>query len=237
MTDRTMDSERYWQNWDKGEAAQRIDEYWLKSEKPWRDMLAVEIKEELGKPDRLFEIGCGTGLIYEAMLRQGVVTPASYVGGDVSESMLSIARKRFPGASFVNLDIFNVDYIDKSCPTVICVHVLQHLPYYDKALSELLRITADRLYIVSWFNSTMEDELEFCVPSDRWDGQRFQNNCYSLPKFLSYILTHCDKPMASVRVANFGGQSHAITVTFGAYHGKRSFLSRVKTRYRNFIGA
>lgn len=235
MTHHISKSDRYWQNWDNGEAAKRIDRYWLESEKGWRDMLGADIRGELGRPDRVLEVGCGSGLIFQAMLDNRVVTASSYVGGDVSRKMLSIARKRFPDVSFIDLDVLDIEYPDRSWPAVISVQVLQHLPYYDRAISELMRITRDVLYLVSWFNTGLDDELVFSAPSEMWDGQAFQNNYYSLPRFLTHILNTCARPLASLKVRRLVHQTYSVSLVFGdPVPQRRSFFDRL-TRYANTL--
>ncbi len=206
--------QRYWQNWDKGDVAKLIDDYWVSAEADWRELLAANVKEEFGTNVSLLEVGCGSGLIYKHLLQHQIVTPASYAGGDVSHKILSIARNRFPGSRFSNLDIFNLPYSDKSQVNVICIQVLQHLPYYDDALNELLRITSKKLYISSWFTSGPEDRLVLSEPSPRWDYQTFQNNCYSLPKFIAYITDKSDRPIKTLQTHHFSGQNYSISLTF-----------------------
>jgi ubiquinone/menaquinone biosynthesis C-methylase UbiE len=131
------------------------------------------------------------------MLKRRIVTAKSYIGGDVSQKMLEIARERFPKAKFDYLDIFNLPYPDKSQPNVICIHVLQHLPHYAEAVKELIRITSRRLYIASWFNESFEDNIVF--GETEW-GASFYNNCYSLPKFLAFLYGNADAAIKSVCV-------------------------------------
>ena len=205
---------RYWQNWDEGEAARRIDEYWIASEGYWRRMLVQDIRREFGTNVPIVEIGCGTGLIFQALLDEGIVTEHSYLGGDVSTNMLTIARERFPQAHLRELDVYNLDLPSHSQPNVVAIHVLQHLPDYQEALHELLRVTQQKLYMVSWFQMEMEDRTQFSPPSDRWDNQQFFNNRYSLPKFLASLYAGSEKPIADVRIHHFEGDSYGIAVSF-----------------------
>lgn len=194
MKDNINESQGYWQNWDKGNIAKMVDDYWLEKERGWRNWLVLDIKKEFGKKVPLLDVGCGTGLIYQQMLKYHVVTPATYVGGDVSKKMLAIARQRFPEAKFVNLDIFNLSYPDHSQPNVMCISVIQHLPYYDQALNELMRVTGRKLYIVSWFTQAAEDKIVL---------GNFYANHYSLSKFLTYVLMNSDRAVQDLRVHQY----------------------------------
>lgn len=227
------ESGRYWQNWDKGDAARRIDKYWRESEEGFRDRVVDTLLPELGRGTSVLEVGCGSGLVYEALHRLGVVTPATYVGGDVSRNMLALARQRFPGVRFVEQDILKLDCADRAYSDVICVSVLQHLPYYDMAVRELLRVTLDRLFIVSWFKQAKDDELNFCEPSPQWDGQPFQNNSYSLPKFVSFVMRATERPIHEFRVCDLGAMNYLICVHFGAApRPRRSLFQRLGARVR-----
>jgi SAM-dependent methyltransferase len=226
---------RYWQNWDQGDAARRIDDYWIKSELPWRQEVRRDIKAVFGRRVQLLEIGCGSGLIYEELRRQRIVTKRSYAGGDISENMLQIARQRFPGVIFSPLDIFKLDLPDRSQPNVINIHVLQHLPHYEQPIRELLRVTAKTLYVVSWFTREAEDRITFCEPADEWDKQAFFNNYYSLQKFLSFVLASANRPVRDIRVHQFGPwvDSYSVAVTFAdppEVHSRHSWARRVRRR-------
>jgi SAM-dependent methyltransferase len=231
--------ERYWQNWDQGKAAERIDQYWIETEAGWRAILAKDIKVWFGDHVSLLEVGCGTGLVYQELRRHRVVTSDSYVGGDVSKSMLSIARQRYPGVSFVDLDIFDLGYPDRSQPNVICIQVLQHLPYYDKAISELIRVTRQKLYVVSWFELDTEDKLELSPPSSRWDGTGFQNNVYSLPKFLGYILTQSGRPIEALHIHHLLDKNYSISVAFAdplSGDSRQGKVGRLWVRLKRLLG-
>jgi ubiquinone/menaquinone biosynthesis C-methylase UbiE len=219
---------RHWQNWDEGDAARRIDRYWLSNEGPWRRLLARDMAAVFPKAGPVLEVGCGSGLIYAEMLKNRIVTPTSYTGGDVSRNMLAIARERFPQVRFRELDIFHLDLGDRSQPNVICIHVIQHLPYYDKAVLELMRVAGSRLYLVSWFKPAGEDEIIFSEPSEQWNGQQFHNNSYSLPKFLDFILARSGRSVEGVRVQHLDGANYSICINFDRPQVRpRGLLSRL----------
>lgn len=85
---------RDWERWDEPEVARKIDEGWhCPGELSYRLWLAHKLVQEGLQPtDRVLEVGCGTGLFYDALRRS---TSASYVGVDSSVEMLRIAQARF----------------------------------------------------------------------------------------------------------------------------------------------
>jgi SAM-dependent methyltransferase len=54
---------------------------------------------------KILDFGCGTGAMF-ASLRRRYDFRGDYVGCDISEGMLKLARAKFPGARFTTLDIF-----------------------------------------------------------------------------------------------------------------------------------
>ncbi|WP_169087540.1 class I SAM-dependent methyltransferase [Paenibacillus sp. PL91] len=212
--------DRYWQNWDNQDVAKKINEFWLQSdgEDNWRALLVGHIQECLGYGANITEIGCGSGLIGEKLLQMNVVGNDSYKGGDISEKMLILAKDRLPDVKFFNWDILNLDIDTDSQPNVICIHVLQHLPSYNGALPELVRVAKDSLYIACWFTESNEDKIDFSKPSNDWEGQRFYNNVYSLPKFLSEVeaaAVQYGKAIQSINVHKFSyHENYAIHILF-----------------------
>ncbi|MDB5049668.1 MAG: methylase [Fibrobacteres bacterium] len=205
---------RYWQNWDNGEASRKIDAYWIQSENPWRETLVRQLKRNFKPGDGIFEVGCGSGLIFHKMREHGLVDAKSYQGGDISQEMLKLARGRTPDVNFRTTDIFNIDMLDASQANVINIHVLQHLPGYEQPVKELMRIARDKLYIACWFHPGMEDQVHFSDPSENWDKQAFHNNTYSMPRFLAFLFANAPRPIVDLRMHHFGDTNYGITVLF-----------------------
>ncbi len=204
---------RNWQNWDKGEAAKYIDSYWINSEheKDWRKRLASIIKDEFGEKTSILDVGCGSGLIFKELIKRRIVTPRTYIGGDVSFKMLDIANRRYPNAKFIYLDIFNLPFRGKSQPNTICIQVLQHLPNYAQALSELIRVTNGKMLISSWFTQGPEDKIVF---EDISYGGPFYNNKYSLSRFLTFIYEQVNTKIEQINIIKHREPTYSIIITF-----------------------
>jgi ubiquinone/menaquinone biosynthesis C-methylase UbiE len=112
------------------------------------------------------------------------------------------------------MDILNLDLGSDSQSNLICIHVLKHLPNYEVALLELLRVVREKMYIASWFNQGSEDLNQFSQPSERWDKQRFYNNRYSLTKSLSFIYHRSEKAIEDIRIHHFEGDNYGIALAF-----------------------
>ena len=81
----------------------------------------------------MLDAGCGTGLNLASM-------PALSVGIDLNPRNLELIRDRLPQHQVVLGDIEAMPFEDRSFSTVVCTEVLEHVPYPDRALSEMARI-------------------------------------------------------------------------------------------------
>ena len=62
---------------------------------------------------------------------------------DISERALDIARKKYPGADYVNGSILEIPRPDDSFDAVYCAHVIYHIDkdLQEQAIRELIRVT------------------------------------------------------------------------------------------------
>jgi ubiquinone/menaquinone biosynthesis C-methylase UbiE len=84
---------------------------------------------------RVLEIGCGTGTFSAAL------APAfpRLTAIDVSDVLLEVARKRFPGVDFRNEDMHRTSFENSTFDLIVGCSVLHHLDW-DAALREIVRI-------------------------------------------------------------------------------------------------
>jgi cyclopropane fatty-acyl-phospholipid synthase-like methyltransferase len=85
----------------------------------------------------VLELGCGPGMA-AAQLSAG----RRYVGVDLSEGQISIARVRVPDATFVHGDLTAMEFEPASFDGVVAFYVFMHVPQQD------LEPTFQRIY--SW---------------------------------------------------------------------------------------
>jgi ubiquinone/menaquinone biosynthesis C-methylase UbiE len=95
-----------------------------------------------GSP-RILDAGCGTG---EAASRLAELLPSAHVlGVDIIDSHLELARTRFahlaPRLAFEHRSIFDLGIAERSFDLTVCRHVIHSIPYPDRALAELVRVT------------------------------------------------------------------------------------------------
>src|SRR5512145_1340883 len=91
----------------------------------------------------VLDAGCGTG---EISLRLAQAFPhASVLGVDIIEEHMEFARRRSSAHGkrlrFENRSIFELGLADRTFDLVVCRHVLQTIPYVERAVAELARVT------------------------------------------------------------------------------------------------
>lgn len=82
----------------------------------------------------LLDIGCGTGILYDA-LPKGI----DYTGIDLSKDMVAVGKKRYPLATFKVMDCENLEFKDETFDIIIVRGVIHHIPEPKKALAEISR--------------------------------------------------------------------------------------------------
>jgi ubiquinone/menaquinone biosynthesis C-methylase UbiE len=92
---------------------------------------------------RILDAGCGTG---EGASRLAELFPkASVLGVDIIDNHLELARSRYaklaPRLRFEHQSVFELQAADHSFDLTVCRHVLHSIPYPDRVLAELARVT------------------------------------------------------------------------------------------------
>jgi len=105
----------------------------------------VPLLRRYALPDepRILDAGCGTG---EAASRLAELFPrASVLGVDIIDSHLDFARTRHahlaPRLAFEHQSIYELKAADRSFDLTVCRHVIHSIPYPDRVIAELMRVT------------------------------------------------------------------------------------------------
>jgi ubiquinone/menaquinone biosynthesis C-methylase UbiE len=86
----------------------------------------------------VLEIGCGSG--YGAALLHRL-QPGSYVGVDVMEEQIRLARQTYPQFQFLLQDAADLSHFkDASQDVVILFGVLHHIPAWRRTIDEIARV-------------------------------------------------------------------------------------------------
>lgn len=95
-------------------------------------------KTELENPS-LLEVGCGSGY-YSEILRRLVRGSVRYVGLDYSQTMIHMARERYPERPFVVGDATALPFADGAFDIVLNGVSLMHVLRYQSAITESRRV-------------------------------------------------------------------------------------------------
>jgi ubiquinone/menaquinone biosynthesis C-methylase UbiE len=97
----------------------------------------------------ILDAGCGTGEISSRLAE--LFPRARVVGVDIIDKHLDLARSRYQGLaprlSFEHQSVFGLNAADHAFDLTVCRHVLHSIPYPDRVLAELARVTRPGGYL------------------------------------------------------------------------------------------
>jgi len=103
----------------------------------WVDEFKYYVSIFKGK--RIIDLGCGAGRDAEEFAK----TECDYVGIDLSQGMLDVAKKRVPSATFIKADFYKLPFKDDYFDGFWAAASLLHVPKKEiiSVLNEIRRIT------------------------------------------------------------------------------------------------
>ena len=92
--------------------------------------------------DKLFvnDIGCNVGHFYRGI--DNILLPVDYIGYDISDTYLSIAKDKFEGASFCNLDISKTT-LPRIADVSVISATLEHISDFSAAIRNIFDTTKE----------------------------------------------------------------------------------------------
>jgi SAM-dependent methyltransferase len=111
-------------------------------------------------PLRLLDAGCASGY-YSEILRYMATQSIDYMGSDYNGAMVQMAKRYYPDLPFARMDIRSLGWKDASFDAVLSSAVLAHVREWQKALSELMRVTRKWLILHrTWVNLRGKTRIE-----------------------------------------------------------------------------
>ena len=136
-------------------------------------------------PATLLDVGCGTGITYEAIKNAGL--NIKYKGVDNHQPYITWCKKKFPEAKW---DVQDANYLkeeDKSWDVIYSRGVIENLPSFKGVIEEWMRVA--RKLIILWFWKGLRADGDHYIHRFVYQGTlypEFQNH-YSREKILEEL--------------------------------------------------
>ncbi|MBV8281432.1 MAG: methyltransferase domain-containing protein [Candidatus Eremiobacteraeota bacterium] len=138
----------------------------------WPQEVPLLQRYALPRDARILDAGCGTG---EASWRLAELFPHAHVFGvDIIDAHLELARSRHaafaPRLTFAHQSIYELDEPAASFDLVVCRHVLHSIPFPDRVITELARVTkpGGYLHFIPEDYRMLHFQRSVLDPSDFW---------------------------------------------------------------------
>lgn len=138
----------------------------------WPQEVPLLRRYALPAAPRILDAGCGTG---EGASRIADLFPgASVLGVDIIDDHLDLARSRYaklaPRLLFEHQSIFELPVADQSFDLTVCRHVLHSIPYPERVIAELVRVTrrGGYLHLIPEDYGMLHFQRGALDPSDFW---------------------------------------------------------------------
>ena len=107
---------------------------------------------KLGKNSSVLDVGCGVGTPVD-----DVLTKAGHelVGIDLSPSLIKLARKNVPGASYQVFDMRNLSFGEYEVQGLVCLYAIFHVPRSEH--KKMIETFASFLPVGGWMLISMGD--------------------------------------------------------------------------------
>ncbi len=152
----------------------------------------------------VLDVGCGNGVMFE-MIRERRLE-LDYLGIDVTENLLRVARQLFPAEAhrFRQMSLYDLKKLRRKFDAVVCRHVLEHLPDYAPAVQYLYSCARKKLILVFFLPPQP-------LPSGRKRDGKFErdfyNHTYDLGKFINHLSTELSCAPSEIRIHLRQGKS------------------------------
>lgn len=114
---------------------------WIRKSKYYYDNLVNYLKFIIPGQSRVIEIGCGTGYVLSKL------NPSEGAGIDISEGMISIARKNYPDLNFYVMDCEDLN-IDEKFDFILISDTIGYFDDVQRSFEQIRKLCTDETRIV-----------------------------------------------------------------------------------------
>ncbi len=155
---------------------------WLGNENASSRVKAREhIKQKNYK--KILDIPCGLCTEYYGFKKDDC--QIEYFGMDVTPKLVQRALKL--GINVKEANIESIPSENSSFDCSYARHILEHLPYYQKAISELIRVSKNEVIIIFFIKSTKKNDH---IDLSKVDNSLLYHNHYNIEKIEKFILSN-----------------------------------------------
>lgn len=131
----------------------------------------------------LLDVPCGLCIDFKGLKQAHV--PVDYYGVDITQKLVDRAQKR-------KLKVWQGSIENLPCEAAqfdmsYARHILEHLDYYEKAISELIRVARKEVLIVFFMKPSEKPDF---IDLGYLDGHAVYHNLYNKEKLEKYVLNH-----------------------------------------------
>ncbi len=146
---------------------------------PW---IIEEIEERLGKKKSVLDIGCGAGLLANALAKEG----HSVSGIDLSESSLEVAKRHDETklVAYRTANAYSLPYPDQSFDAVCAMDVLEHVEHPHLLIAEASRVLKKKGFF--FFHTFNRNPLSYLmiIKGVDWFVRNAPKNMHVYPLFI-----------------------------------------------------
>ena len=145
----------------------------------------------------ILDVGCGNGVMFEMIREKGL--DLDYLGIDVTEKLLAVARELFPADAhrFQQMSLYDLKKLRRKFDVVVGRHVLEHLPDYVPAVQYLYSCARKKLILVFFLPP---QPLASGHKRDEKFERDFYNHTYDLGKFIHHLSSELSPAPSEIRI-------------------------------------
>jgi 2-polyprenyl-6-hydroxyphenyl methylase/3-demethylubiquinone-9 3-methyltransferase len=146
---------------------------------PW---VAKEIDQRLGRGKSVLDVGCGGGLLSNALAQEG----HRVTGIDLSEPSLVVAQKNDPSGKvqYLKANAYSLPFEDRSFDAVCAMDVLEHVEEPRRLIAEAGRVLKPGgLFFFHTFNRNLLSYL-LVIKGVEWFVRNAPTNMHVYPLFI-----------------------------------------------------
>lgn len=142
-------------------------------------------------------IDCGCGLATDYFGFKNDKYEIEYTGLDSCKYLVDLNREN--GIQMIEAELDEeLELQDNSYECVYCREVLEHLPYYEKTISEFVRIATKEVIVVFFVKPDAEEQINYWAEEDlyhnKYDKAKLENFITSIPKVDRLFWNEVDDP-------------------------------------------